>query len=238
MYIACFPNREDNSEPHLLPYLLCICTNVFSISVLQFQHKTQGVSPEFGPFACTISSNEFIVAAPVSLSMNLLAVPRDLTIYALNVYIQQYVTIAPSSSTETHTVASSKAYILREGSTSGYATEGFATAARDQGLIVLDGQHMQGECWDWSRIARLVCLCLIVFFSLKSVWFIGSDIEPSLEQPMSDKIRPTTLPGTDSPLRFQSELVFEIVFSREPAEVANPKIKIATLFNKRVTIAS
>ncbi|CDZ98247.1 hypothetical protein [Phaffia rhodozyma] len=190
-YVAAFPYREDN--------------------IFQFQFVNQGVSSHFDTFSSTLSSNEFIVAAPLSASLTLLSVPADLTIYAINIYIQQYVTVRQPKSGLCETVASSKASIVQQGATGGYGAKGFAKAARERGDILMDGRAHAGELWKWFKIGRL---------------------------PTSDIIRPTTLSGTESPIRFSSELAFEVVFSRDDPKVENPVVNIMTLHNKPVMIAS
>lgn len=58
-------------------------------------------------------------------------------------------------------------------------------------------------------------------------------------QPNDSTLRPSTLEGTVTPLRFSSSLVVEVVFSEESADPKHDgKVKIATLFDREVHISS
>ncbi|CED83662.1 hypothetical protein [Phaffia rhodozyma] len=173
-----------------------------------FEFRQEAYSSSCGPFKLSMTSSEFIISAPLLLSLTFSHV-QPVTVYAINCYMVQTTSITSTRPGRRHEIIRGpRRFVYQEGAKSGYELDGFAEKAREAGDVVLDGDKHAGKVWTWGRVGRI---------------------------PHDDIIRSTTLPGTKTSLRFTCELVFEIVFTEktDPSTV-----KIATLYKEQVMLAS
>jgi hypothetical protein len=181
-------------------------------------YHAEELSPHFGPFSLDISSNELLVNAALYLSLRCPSPPPDLVVYAVNVYIRQQVTItSPRPGGKTTTILGPKLWMIQEGEKSGYGKPGFAELARARGSMLYEAssttegsssETSTSEGWEFTRFSRL---------------------------PEDNDLRPTTAPGTKSPLRFLPSLYVEVIFS---GGIHPGIVKIASVLNKELDIAS
>lgn len=129
-----------------------------------------------------------------------------------------------------------KQKIFSVGPRDGYTVAGFAERARKKGTLVFDGASGAGRdasgSWILKEMGRLVSLFIK---QLKTEE--GNQLFPFASfQPDDNAIRPTTVPGTKTDLRFTSELSVDLVFSE--SSHGDASLKVLTLLRQDVFLTS
>ncbi|CED82352.1 Immunoglobulin E-set [Phaffia rhodozyma] len=175
-------------------------------NIYQFQHHQEDISPTLGPYKIGLTASQFIIGGPLTLSLTFGS--NQVSVYAINCYIQQTTTVTSRKNpSQVQEIIGPKRYIFQEGAKSGYGLKGFVAKARDEGNVLIDAEKDKGSFWEWKRMGRL---------------------------PTDDHIRSTTLPATDTGLRFSSTLTFEVVLN----DSSDPVVRIATLYKQEISLAS
>lgn len=184
-----------------------------------------------------------ILSAPFAVSLTLAAPPPTLTIFSVNAYLRQTTTSLPKDGTP-RVIQGARRYIVREGMLGAYSDPGWAARARaGKGApgstgIILDSRRegaAESGFWRFTKVGRLVSARL----DRSASRFVDEELRPSFPQPCDSTLRPSTLPGTVTSLRFSSQLVVDVVFTEESSDPAHDgRVKIATLYDREVHISS
>ncbi|KAL7410512.1 hypothetical protein BDY24DRAFT_399306 [Mrakia frigida] len=194
--------------------MVVVCSPPRDDNVHQLQIHTENVHPQLGPLSFDLSSNELVVGGCLVFSLVLVAPPPSLAVFAIQSYIVQTTTITSNRDrTKTAVKKSTKKWVLREGARGGWTLPNFAATSRAQGVI-LDGSKVdlgEGQVWKWSKAGRL---------------------------PDEAHIAPTSLPGTETSLRYSNELFVEVIFNQSGPGIVDEGVKIAPLFQRPLVVAS
>lgn len=178
------------------------------------------------------SRQPLIVAASISSAIILRSPPPALSIFAVDLYLDQAVELQSRRSDKREIASFPRRPVLHAGATATeYGKAGFADRARREGKLLRDAKSAPGsEEWRWSSIDRLV----------------SDDLAHSrlklqltrIAQPHVGHLQPTTQLGTRTVARFSSVLVFQLIVSLHDSSGRDGPIKVLTLFKKEIDIAS
>lgn len=131
--------------------------------MLQYQNHQEGISDLLGPYALALTSSEFLVGAALGVSLTLAYPPNTLTIFALQVCIQQTIQLSRTPKDKVVEIKGPKKIVYSVGPKSGFAAKDFMEKARKAGEVVFDGTKQGGKNgrdsdggWVLKEMGRLV----------------------------------------------------------------------------------